>query len=200
MKKWIVGLMTICLLCLFSGCTGPQTETAREKESRKVTIENTDTQGTPEVESDKDSASDTSAPYPGDPSGSETEKEEEKTEMGLHLKLGTHDVTVEWEDNESVRALAELAAGGLSVSMSRYGGFEQVGPLGKSLPRNDTRLTTSPGDIVLYSGNQIVIFYGSNEWSYTRLGKIKGLTEDNLREILGQNDIMITLTTGESTK
>ena len=124
MKKWIVGLMTFCLLCLFSGCTGPQTETAREKESRKVTIENTDTQGTPEVESDKDSASDTSAPYPGDPSGSETEKEEEKTEMGLHLKLGTHDVPVEWEDTESVRALAELAAGGLSVSMSRYGGFE----------------------------------------------------------------------------
>ena len=81
----------------------------------------------------------------------------------LRLFIDGTEVAVDWEENESVEALIELAsAGPLSVQMSMYGGFEQVGSIGASLPRNDVQTTTQSGDIVLYAGDQIVVFYGSN--------------------------------------
>ena len=73
-----------------------------------------------------------------------------------------------------------------------YGGFEQVGSIGQNLTRNDKQTTTEPGDIVLYSGNQLVVFYGSNSWSYTRLGKIN-LSDEELENLLGNGDVTITL-------
>ena len=78
--------------------------------------------------------------------------------------------------------------------MSMYGGFEQVGPIGKDLPREDRQTTTQAGDIVLYSGNQLVIFYGSNSWAYTRLGKIVDKSASKLTELLGSGDAAVTLT------
>ena len=111
----------------------------------------------------------------------------------MKLLIGEKEVAVQWEDNESVAALRELAADGpLTISMSMYGGFEQVGPVGASLPRSDVQTVTEAGDIVLYSGNQIVIFYGSNSWSYTRLGRITDHTLD-LEKLLGNGDVEITL-------
>ena len=92
-------------------------------------------------------------------------------------------------------ALKELARDGLSIPMSMYGGFEQVGPIGKDLPREDSQTTTQAGDIVLYSGNQLVIFYGSNSWAYTRLGKIVDKSASELTELLGSGDAAVTLTT-----
>jgi hypothetical protein len=74
-----------------------------------------------------------------------------------------------------------------------YGGFEQVGPIGQSIASNDEQTTTSPGDIVLYSGDQIVIFYGSNSWSYTRLGRID-LSETEMEELLGNGDVTTEIT------
>ena len=86
-----------------------------------------------------------------------------ETETMLRLKIGDTDVAVNWEENESVEALKALCRDEpLTIHMSMYGGFEQVGPIGQSLPRNDSQTTTQAGDIVLYSGNQVVIFYGSN--------------------------------------
>ena len=76
--------------------------------------------------------------------------------------------------------------------MSMYGGFEQVGSIGQELPRNDEQTTTQSGDIVLYSGDQIVLFYGSNSWSYTKLGKM-GLSEEKLTELLGNGDVSIVI-------
>ena len=76
--------------------------------------------------------------------------------------------------------------------MSMYGGFEQVGSIGQSIARNDVQMTTQSGDIVLYSGNQLVVFYGSNSWSYTKLGKIN-LSQKELEELLGNGDVTITL-------
>lgn len=73
-----------------------------------------------------------------------------------------------------------------------YGGFEQVGSIGQSIVRDDEQLTTSPGDIVLYSGDQIVVFYGSNSWSYTKLGHID-MSEGELTELLSNGDVTITL-------
>ncbi|OON88501.1 hypothetical protein BXO88_01075 [Oribacterium sp. C9] len=106
--------------------------------------------------------------------------------------IGDTKVDVIWENNASVNELKELASEGLEISMSMYGGFEQVGSLGKSITRNDEQTTTSAGDIVLYSGNQLVVFYGSNSWSYTRLGKID-LSKEELTKLLGNGDATISL-------
>ena len=117
----------------------------------------------------------------------------------LLLSVGDKNLSVEWEDNESVDALKDLAGSEMKINMAMYGGFEQVGSIGTSLPRNDSQMTTSPGDIVLYSGNQIVIFYGSNSWAYTRLGKITGLNEKELEDTFGNGNVTIGLSVGGQT-
>ena len=120
--------------------------------------------------------------------------ESEETETMLQMKIGNTSVTVNWEDNESVEALKELCQDGpLTIQMSMYGGFEQVGSIGQSLPRNDSQTTTQAGDIVLYSGNQIVVFYGSNSWAYTRLGRITDQSAQEMAELLGNGDVTITI-------
>ena len=117
----------------------------------------------------------------------------EETNGAMKLMIGDSEVSVQWEDNESVAALRELVADGpLTVAMSGYGGFEQVGALGTSLPRNDVQITTQAGDIVLYSGNNIVIFYGSNSWAYTRLGHIE-LSSSEMPELLSHGDVTVKL-------
>lgn len=111
------------------------------------------------------------------------------------LEIDGQPMSVLWEENESVAALRDLVSKEpLNIQMSMYGGFEQVGSIGARLPRNDVQTTTTAGDIVLYSGNQIVVFYGSNSWSYTRLGRISDRTADELTEILGSGDVSMTLT------
>ena len=120
--------------------------------------------------------------------------ESEETETMLEVKIGDTGVNVNWEDNESVEALKELCQDGpLAIQMSMYGGFEQVGSIGQNLPRNDSQTTTQAGDIVLYSGNQIVVFYGSNSWAYTRLGHITDKSAQEMAELLGNGDVTITI-------
>ena len=111
----------------------------------------------------------------------------------MQMMIGETPVTVAWEDNASVEALRALAAEGLTIEMSMYGGFEQVGSIGQSLPRDDQQTTTTSGDIVLYSGNQLVVFYGSNSWAYTRLGRITDQTPEQMKALLGNGDVTITL-------
>lgn len=122
----------------------------------------------------------------------QTTKEDETETMKLTLKIDDMEVDVIWSNNDSVRALKNLAKDGLTINMSKYGGFEQVGSIGSTLPSSDTRITTNPGDIVLYSSNQIVIFYDSNTWSYTKLGHIN-LSKSELTDLLGDEDVVITL-------
>ena len=122
------------------------------------------------------------------------EAEGKKPKEELLLSIDGVQVEVDWEENESVAALRELAAfNPLTIQMSMYGGFEQVGPLGTGLPRQDVQTHTNYGDIVLYSGNQIVVFHGSNSWAYTKLGHICNLSQAELKEMLGQHDVTITL-------
>ena len=119
---------------------------------------------------------------------------DERSEEKMQMFINDTPVEVIWEDNDSVSALRELAVNGLTVSMSMYGGFEQVGAIGRRLPRHDVQTTTAWGDIVLYSGDQLVVFYGSNSWAYTRLGKITDKTKEELRTLLGSRNVTITLT------
>ena len=111
----------------------------------------------------------------------------------MQMMIGETPVTVAWEDNASVEALKTLAEESLTIEMSMYGGFEQVGSIGQSLPRDDQQTTTASGDIVLYSGNQLVVFYGSNSWAYTRLGHITDQTPEQMKALLGSGDVTITL-------
>lgn len=119
-------------------------------------------------------------------------EEDIEGESFMKIRINGNEIPVTWEDNDSVDALRELAADGLEIQMSMYGGFEQVGSIGQSIPRDDKQTTTSAGDIVLYSGNQIVVFYGSNSWAYTRLGKMD-LSEDELTELLSNGDVVLRI-------
>ena len=112
----------------------------------------------------------------------------------MRMSIGGTDVSVEWEDNRAVADLRALAAEGpVTVELSMYGGFEQVGPLGASLTSSDVQMTTGPGDIVLYAGNQISVFYGSNSWAYTKLGHITDRTAGEMADLLGNGDTSITI-------
>jgi hypothetical protein len=127
------------------------------------------------------------------------ETAEESAMDELCLKIGEEVLEVRWEDNESVEFLKEAVKDEpLTVELSMYGGFEQVGSLGMSVPRNDSDTVTQSGDIVLYSGNQIVVFYGSNSWAYTRLGHIENKSQSELRDLLGNGDVTLTLFNGAS--
>ena len=114
----------------------------------------------------------------------------------LKMKIDGRELAVIWEDNESVDALIELASvSPVRVEMSMYGGFEQVGSLGTGIPRNDVQTTTQAGDIVLYSGDRIVVFYGSNSWAYTRLGRIGGMSSSELADLLSRGPAELILYT-----
>ena len=123
----------------------------------------------------------------------ELDESKEEEEPMMQMKINDTPVTVAWENNESVSALKELAADGLTIQMSMYGGFEQVGSIGQRLPSSDVQTSTSSGDIVLYSSNQLVVFYGSNSWAYTRLGHITDKTPEEMQALLSNGDVTITL-------
>ena len=115
--------------------------------------------------------------------------------MKMTVQVGTSTFTATLEDNAAVGALVEMMENGpVTIRMSDYAGFEKVGALGSSLPTSNRQTTTQAGDIVLYQGNQIVMFYGSNSWSYTRLGTIDDLT--SWTEALGSGDVSVTFSLG----
>lgn len=114
----------------------------------------------------------------------------------LKITAGEYEFLADWEDNSSAQAFQELLEQGpLTVEMTDYGGFEKVGALGTTLERNDTQITTEPGDVILYQGNQITIYYGINTWSFTRLAKIQDTSD--LQEKLGQGTVEITFSLEE---
>lgn len=123
---------------------------------------------------------------------SESAKQEESTEMKLFI--GDEEVMVNWENNDAVAALKEeVGKQPLVIDMSMYDDFEQVGELGISLPTSDKQIETEAGDIMLYAGDNIVVFYGSNTWAYTPLGKITDKSPEEMAELLGQGDVTITI-------
>lgn len=112
----------------------------------------------------------------------------------MNITIGNTVLTATLVDNSSVEALKkELSNGPITINMRDYGSMEKVGPLGMDLPRNDTEITTEAGDIILYQGSALVIYYESNSWNFTRIGKINGVSAEELREILGAGDVTVTL-------
>ncbi len=129
----------------------------------------------------------------------QAETTEEVRETMLQMMIGEAKVNVSWEDNDSVAALKALCKDApLTIQMSEYGGFEQVGPIGTRLPSADVQTRTFAGDIVLYSSSQIVVFYGSNSWAYTRLGHIIDQDASGMAALLGGGDVTITISMEEA--
>ena len=116
--------------------------------------------------------------------------------LNIQIDNGTskHELTASLYDNSSSKALAELLQKApVTIDMHDYGNFEKVGFLPATLPRNDKQITTEPGDIILYLGNQITFYYNTNSWNFTRLGKIEGVTQAELKKILGEGDVTAVL-------
>lgn len=123
----------------------------------------------------------------------EQEQTQEMAEMVFYAKIGTQTLQIQAEDNTSAQAFLDLLAeGDITVQMQDYGSFEKVGSLGTTLPTNDTQITTQPGDVILYQGNQITIYYDTNTWNFTQLGKIQDVTAQQLKEILGDGNVTVT--------
>lgn len=116
------------------------------------------------------------------------------TSTRMNITIDNHVLVVTLVDNSATRALVErLQEGSVSYSSSNYGNFETVGNIGFSLPTSNSSITTQAGDVILYQGNQICIFYGSNSWSYTRLGRISDASQEELRSLLSHETVNITL-------
>ena len=166
-------LMLTLLVCM--GMTGCETPPAT-----------TDTPTTPSV-------SDPSEVQPSE----DTAEGESTSDQTIVLDVNGTEISVQWEENragEDLKAL--LADGALSIQTTAYGGFEQVGALPQTLTADNSQITTEPGDIVLYGGNSIVLFYGSNTWSYTKLGHMTDFDED-LTELLSADAVTVTLSLPE---
>lgn len=111
----------------------------------------------------------------------------------MKITAGDHTFTAVLADNSSAEALKELLAEGpLTIDMSDYASMEKVGPIGTSLPTNDEQISTGAGDIILYQGNSLVIYYDTNSWNFTRIGKIEDVTQEELLEALGNGDVTVT--------
>ncbi len=165
-KIFAVLLIAVCCI-LFSACNSERSETETTAVTATQPITNTIT---------------------------EAQKQETQTQSIEQTATTEETAALQMKDNESVQALKEFCSNQpLMIQMSRYGGFEQVGSIGTDLPQNDVSTTTSSGDIVLYSGNQMVVFYGSNTWAYTRLGHITDKTQAELTELLSNGNVTITL-------
>lgn len=208
MKKLLVFAAYVILALSLAACNSAQTSLGDYFRSSVSTEDNTSSIGEssqPEPSSspassehgeqqgsslsaEGDSFSQPSVPAP---SQSASIDEEEAAQIKWNIQVGGQTFTATPENNAAVEALTDrMREAPMVIQMSDYSGFEKVGPLGAGLPTENSQTTAQAGDIVLFQGDQIVIFYGSNSWSYTRLGKINDLT--GWEEALGSGDVTVT--------
>ena len=191
--KNVIGIITMSLLIFIIAACNPSSQDVYEELSKTEITDNSSAESNTDIikqiEETKSSDDETDDQKQTIVMNDSNDFEKD---ANMIMTIGDTKVDVSWEDNDSVRELKELAEKNLLIQMSMYGGFEQVSSIGQNLTRNDKQTTTEPGDIVLYSGNQLVVFYGSNSWSYTRLGKIN-LSDEELENLLGNGDVTITL-------
>lgn len=171
--------LVLCLL-LLTAC-GQSTST---KPSVEPTTESTESTEQPSESSTE------SSEQPTEATTSDTDKEE--TQM-LHIQAGESEFIATWADNSSVDALKELLAEGpLTLTMSDYAQMEKGADLGVRLPQNNQQMNTTAGDIILYQGRTLVIYYDQNSWSLTPIAKIEGVDAEKLRAALGDGDVTVT--------
>ena len=202
--KNALSLLTIAvfsLSVLLAGCGNSEQAGSEPESSSSVQVETSLETVSPAEPETSESQPDVIVSEPPQQPASSVESEsqttgretmaEEISAMNMMVQVGGSTFTATLEENTAVDALVEMMEQEpVTIQMSDYSGFEKVGPLGTSLPTSNQQTTTQAGDIVLYQGNQIVMFYGSNSWSYTRLGHIGDLT--GWEEALGGGDVTVT--------
>lgn len=177
----LLALMMALILLLLTGCTGPQqVKPGASEESGSV--EEVSLPTTTETASENE-VSESGSPEPEAP---------EENDRIIYAHVNGKVLKILAADNSSADAFLDLLkTGDVTVEMHDYGSFEKVGPLGTTLPQNDEQITTEPGDVILYQGDQITIYYDINRWSFTRLGKVQDLSPAELKEILGSGDAVV---------
>lgn len=205
MKKLIVILMCALALTAASACGGQSSAPTSASEGATAQTE-AETEAETKVDAAKSAetlAAPTSATSAPESQRVETLTEAEPdlpagndSEPLLVIETGGRVFYADFEDNSSAEALKDqLRKGSLTLSMRDYGGFEKVGDLPFSLVTNDEEITTSAGDVILYQGSQLTIYYDANTWSFTRIARIRG-ADSSLRELLGEGEISVTLSLG----
>ena len=122
------------------------------------------------------------------------DKEDNNMNYNLKITVNNEELILDLANNEATKELiSKLKEQDIVVNASEYDNFEKVGSLGFSLPTSDKYLKTEPGDLMLYQGNQITLFYNSNSWNYTKLGKVTNKNNEELTRILGKDDVVMTL-------
>jgi hypothetical protein len=168
--KRILSLTFIAMLsvtALFTGCSSKQSYSRTPSSLETETSE-------PEYQTEENKS-----------------KEGGNNEMKMNVNVNGQNFIATLERNSAADALIQIMKlEPVTLQLEDYSGFEKVGPLGQNLPTSDSQTTTHPGDIVLYQGNQIVMFYGSNSWNYTPLGHIDDLT--GWEEALGSGNVTVT--------
>lgn len=127
----------------------------------------------------------------------------DKSANAMNITINGKTVSCRLVDNSSTKALlAQLEKGDITYDADDYGNFEKVGNIGFSLPQNNESTTTTAGDVILYQGNNICLYYGTNSWTFTHLGKIKGMSKDEIKTFLnaGGGSVRITLSLGSTTE
>ena len=120
--------------------------------------------------------------------------QENSSEQSIKLTVAGRELDVTWSENSTVEALEELLKkGDITLEMSDYAGFEKGAPFPEELPQNNEPMNTDAGDIILYQGRQFVIYYDTNSWSLTPLGKVQGISKDDLKSLLGTGNIAAVL-------
>lgn len=205
----VISCLTV-LAVILSGCAGGQTDrTMQSSERNNEAVQSTENNSeindssvmgdsslvqpssSPQEDGEQTNISsiptESIPPESETPSAPTTTEETEENMRNIKIAVNGETFSATLNDNEAARTFAEMLP--LTLDMSDYSGFEKVGSLGTSLPTSNQQTTTQPGDIVLYNGNQIVIFYGSNSWSYTRIGRIDDLS--GWEEALGSGDVTV---------
>lgn len=202
MKRTIMFICTLSLLFSLTAC-------GNDRQAEQMPDCRTDTDAvtlsystTTEINPDQSQPAQTTAvPSQSDESSqSETQPndQEEETEYMMNIQIGENLLTATLVHNSSAEALLEMLSDGpITINMRDYANMEKVGSLPASLPRNDEQVNTDACDLILYQGNSFVIYYDTNSWSLTRLGKIDNITKNELKNILGTGDVTITLSLPE---
>lgn len=197
MRK-LIAIVALASLLALAGCgqgrtsssasasSGYAVSSSASSEVAELSIESTGQSGVADAQSSTEGMSNSAADR--DVDADNAEDAEGADTFVVHV--GDAQLTVTLANTDAARALAEhLRAGPFTVNLHAYGGFEKVGALPWSLPSNDEQIITSPGDVMLYQGDQITIFTDSNSWAYTPLGRIEGATSDSLLEVFGNGDV-----------
>ncbi len=188
MKKLIAILLGVSLLLIMSACSPAQP--AEQRTDHPPSIETEGPSGNINEEKEE-TASEPAVELP--------KEEESMKQAQFYITANSVTFTANFADSGSADAFRDLLReGNLTIHMSDYGSFEKVGSIGTSLPRQDTQISTATGDVMLYQGSQIVIFYGTNQWSYSRLGRIDGASAEALLDAFGSGDVAMTFSLTKS--